>query len=278
MSDRQTVLITGSTTGVGAALVDRFADAGWNVAATGLDLSVTPEYTAEQNVAALQLDVTDIASIEQAVADTIETFGGIDLVINNAGFGTFGPIETASDHQVRNIFATNTLGGIFVSRAVLPHFRERGAGMIVFVTSLTAQVSSPFHALYHSTKWATEGFAESLAYEVSAFGVTVKVCEPGTIDTGYYQRTVDNLEGQDEIYAEGIAKMQAGVAQSMVGAPKAPEVAERIFAAATDGTGRYRYFVTDMAEVVYADRQSRGDEEWFQDMLAGYRESRPTSW
>lgn len=234
---KRTVLITGASSGIGDASARYFAEHGWNVAAT----MRSPERSAlvGEQIARIALDVTDAASIDAAVAQTLERFGQIDALVNNAGYAVVGPFEAASDEQVRREFDTNVLGLMRVTRAVLPLFREQRGGTIVNISSIGGRLTFPLYSVYHATKFAVEGFSESLRYELEPFGVRVRVVEPGAIKTDFYDRSMDVVtsEPYESLMARAMPELnRAGAAGA---SPQA--VAATIFRAATDRGGRLRY-------------------------------------
>ena len=275
MGEARTVLITGSSRGLGAALVRRFADAGWKVAASMIDPErEAPEFDGLAGVTKIALDVSDTASITRGVAQAIEALGHIDLLINNAGYGSFAVVEAASEQLIQRLYQTNALGPVFVTRAVLPHMREQGEGTIVFVSSSIAAFSAPFHGLYGACKWATDGFAEALTYETADLGVRIKIVSPGAIASTYFSNTEDKLDGAPDAYQPAIRRMRESMGDSLAGAPSPELVAEEVFTAATDPGGRLRYYVTEQARKMVGHRREIGDETWVQRALDGFKTSR----
>ncbi len=164
-------------------------------------------------IVALPLDVTDIPSIRAAIDETIGRFGAIDALVNNAGYGLVGAFEATTSEQVERQMATNVTGLMNVTRAVLPHFRQRRAGVLVNVASMGGRLTFPFYSVYHASKWAVEGFSESLSYELQPFGVRVKIIEPGPIKTDFYDRSQDvakqeGLTAYDGLLAKALPVMQ----------------------------------------------------------------------
>jgi len=153
-----TVLITGCSSGIGAAAVRAFADQGWNVAATLRNPAQAHFEQGTGRVEAFALDVTDQASVDAAVAQTLACFGRIDVLINNAGYGLFGPFEKATPGVIRRQFATNVEGVFAVTRAVLPGMRAQGSGVIINIASLTGLVAMPLYSIYAASKYAVVGF------------------------------------------------------------------------------------------------------------------------
>jgi len=250
------VLITGSSSGIGKETAREFSRRGWNVAASMRSPETEKDLQTVQGVVLVRLDVTDRASIAQAVGQVLSRFGAIDAVVNNAGYALVGPFELATPEQIERQFATNVLGLMSVTRSLLPHFRERQRGTIVNIASMAGRISFPFFSLYHATKWAVEGFSESLQHELQPFNIRVKIVEPGIIDTDFYSRSADNAAtGPTEAYAgyltEGPGKIQATGTHGS----KPNKVAQVVYEAATDGSGRLRYPVGIDAKALLALRR-----------------------
>lgn len=238
-----TALVTGTSSGIGRATVDAFLDAGWNVVATmrtpGIErLGEAARKVDPGRLQVAALDVTSPASIDAAVAGALERFGAIDAVVNNAGYAVVGPFEAISASQVERQFATNVLGLMAVTRSVLPHMRARGSGSIINVSSVGGRMTFPMYSVYHGTKWAVEGFSESLVHELSGVGIRVRIVEPGPIRTDFYGASMDNPLGpvphEYEPWAgRAMQRMQASGAN---GAP--PERVARVIVRAASSRGR----------------------------------------
>jgi NAD(P)-dependent dehydrogenase (short-subunit alcohol dehydrogenase family) len=188
VSAGKTVLITGASTGIGRVTAQMFADRGWNVAATMRTPEKSDLATKSDRIRLFKLDVTDQASVDAAVRDVIAQFGAIDVVVNNAGYGLLGPFEAQTDEQIRRQFETNLFGVLNVTRAVLPHMRERKQGRIVNVGSAAGRMTIPLYSMYSATKWALEGFSEGLWLELRQHNIKVKIIEPGMIKTDFFER------------------------------------------------------------------------------------------
>ncbi len=213
---KKSVLITGCSSGIGAAAAKVFSDHGWNVAATMRSPEQGEALRALPGVKVLALNVTDKASIGAAVRQTLQDFGSIDALVNNAGYGLFGPFETASQEVIKRQFDTNLFGLFDVTRAVLPSMREHQTGVIVNVASIGGLTTFPMNSLYHATKYAVVGFSESLGYELAPFGIQVKVIAPGGVATDFAGRSmVRTFEGDGGAYAPTIAKVMAAFAAAI---------------------------------------------------------------
>src|SRR5262249_23271707 len=191
----QTVLITGSSSGIGRATAQLFAQRGWNVAATARNPAALAPL-AHANLLTLPLDVTEEASIAAAVAATTARFGSLDVLVNNAGYGLFGPLEGTTAEQLEAQFRTNVFGVVAMIQQVVPLMRQRHSGTIVTISSTGGRVASPFASAYHASKFALEGLCESLRFELKPQGIRVKLVEPGHVKTGFMRSlTVVGPEG-----------------------------------------------------------------------------------
>lgn len=238
----KTVLITGAATGIGKATAVLFHQRGWNVAATMRTPAKAVALNTLDNVLCVRLDVTESDSIQQAIAQILEQFGSIDAVVNNAGYSLTGPFEACTTDQIERQFATNVFGLMEVTRTILPYFREQGHGIILNVSSIGGRMAFPLYSAYHATKWAVEGFSESLQYELQPFNIKVKIIEPGPIKTDFYGRSADvaaaNSIADYQQFVETVMPQmeEAGANGSL------PEVvAKVIYRAATDGSWKLRY-------------------------------------
>lgn len=254
-----TVFITGASTGLGRAAAELFAARGWQVIATMRNTQDAGELATLPNVKVLALDVTDPEQINSAVEQAI-ALSDIDVVFNNAGYGLAGPFEGITDEQLTRQIDTNLLGVMRVTKAFLPHLRGRGGGMIITTTSIGGLMTFPFNSAYHATKWALEGWSESLAFELRPFGIGVKTVSPGGIKTDFSGRSL--VLGQHEAYADAF-----GQAMSVFSDPKrreftssAEQIAEVVWQAATDGEDRLRYVAGADAKELHTRRLQVGDE------------------
>jgi NAD(P)-dependent dehydrogenase (short-subunit alcohol dehydrogenase family) len=183
----KTWFITGSSRGLGRAWAEAALERGDRVAATARRAASVEglRETYGDRVLPLALDVTDRAAVVEAVALAHAHFGRLDVVVNNAGYGLFGAVEEVSEEDARAQIETNVFGALWVTQAVLPHLREQAGGHILQVSSMGGLQAIPNLGLYHASKWALEGFSESLAGEVAAFGIKVTLIEPGPYRTDW---------------------------------------------------------------------------------------------
>lgn len=268
----KTLLITGASAGIGRATARHFAQNGWNVAATMRRPEAETELAQLPNVKLFRLDVTDTASIRQAIADARAAFGGIDVVVNNAGYGAVGVFEAATPEQIQRQFDTNVFGVMNVIREILPYFREKRDGTIINVTSMGGLLTFPIYSVYHATKWAVEGFSESLQFELKPFNIRVKTIEPGAIKTEFYDRSQDLFKKEGLTAYDEYQRVTFGNSQKEGENAPGPEVvAKKIFRAANDRSFRLRYPVGNQAPVLLALRRLL-PTGWFTGLVGGYVE------
>ncbi|MGB1252801.1 MAG: SDR family oxidoreductase [Candidatus Promineifilaceae bacterium] len=257
----KTIVITGSSSGIGKATAKHFAAQGWKVAATMRKPDAETELGEIENVSLYQLDVTDQASIDNAAAQILSDHETVDVVLNNAGYGLMGPFEATSAEKIRRQFNTNVFGLMEVTRAFLPHFRANKAGLFLNVSSIGGLITFPLISLYHSSKWAVEGFSESLAFELRELGIQVKLIEPGGVSTDFGGRSMDlAMPAELPDYMPMVQTVMAAWQKRSGGGSTAEQIAASIFDAATDGTQQMRYVLGDDAKQMHAMRKQAGDD------------------
>ncbi len=237
----KTVFITGSSTGIGRATALLFQMKGWNVAATMRHPEKEQELDKLQNVITPKVDVTDITSIKDGIQETIDKFGQIDVIVNNAGYGLVGALENISLEEINKQFDVNLFGPIKVIKEILPYFREKKMGTIVNVSSMGGRITFPFFSVYHSTKWALEGLSESLWFELKSLNIKVKLIEPGAINTDFYGRSAKIIENSDKAEYEHGDKMLKSMRTTGKFGVSPNLVAKVIFRAAKSNSFRLRY-------------------------------------
>ncbi|MDW7694806.1 SDR family oxidoreductase [Flammeovirgaceae bacterium SG7u.111] len=237
----KTIFMTGTSTGLGKAAALLFAEKGWKVIATMRNPSKAEDLTNHPNIQLMALDVTNAKQIIE-VAEKATSLGKIDVVFNNAGYGLAGPFEGTSDDQILRNINTNLVGVMRVVRAFLPYFRSNRAGLFLTTTSVGGSIALPFNSVYHATKFALEGWSESMDLELRKFGIGIKTIAPGGIKTDFASRSLDM--SQHEAYNEIFEKVAA-----IFRDPKRAEswsspetIAELVYEAATDGKDQLRYY------------------------------------
>jgi NAD(P)-dependent dehydrogenase (short-subunit alcohol dehydrogenase family) len=195
----RTWLITGASRGFGRSFAQAALAAGDRVGATARDTSSLKDLVSEHGDAVLpvELDVTDRGAVFDAVGSVHEHFGRLDVVVNNAGYGVSGAIEELSEEQARRQLEVNLFGALWVTQAALPILREQRSGWIVQVSSIGGLAAFPLTGIYHASKWALEGFSETLRQEVEPFGIKVLIVEPSGFRTDWAGSSMDRAEPID---------------------------------------------------------------------------------
>ena len=261
-----TILITGTSTGIGLSTALRFARAGYRTWATmrSLDRAGALREAKESeglDLDLLRLDVTEPESIAGALAQVLP--GGLDVLVNNAGWAGGAPLELVDEGRHRAMFDANYFGAIRMIQGVLPHMRERRSGTIVNVTSIAGRVAMPNQVPYTASKWALEGASEALAHEVRRFGIRVRIIEPGVIMTSIFENAkeqtvfdrsspyIDLMRRNGKFYSAGHRTNQP------------PEiVADAILDAVESDSDRLRFPVGTDAESILRGRAAMRDEDW----------------
>lgn len=214
--------ITGTSKGFGRVWAEAALGRGDRVAATARDVKTLERLVERYGdlVAAIPLDVTDKAAVDRAVLTANARFGRLDIVVNNAGYGLFGAIEEVSEAEARAQIETNLFGALWVTQAALPHMRAQGSGHIIQVSSIGGVNAFPTIGLYHASKWALEGFSQSLAAEVAGFGIKVTIIEPGGFATAWGGPSAKHAR-QIGSYDGARAAIQAFRGQNVPGDPAA---------------------------------------------------------
>jgi len=258
----KSALITGCSSGFGLYTSVALAEHGWSVFASmrdlarrdGLDDAI---YVAGvgHRVQVVPLDVTETESVDAAVSEVLEATGGtLDAVINNAGVSVGGAFEDTTPDEVRRVIETNLFGVLNVTRAVLPTMRKQRSGRVVNVTSVGAFFGSPVLSAYAASKWAVEGWAESLAFEVASFGIDVICIEPGSYRTGIWEASPRSVP-ETSAYRDFVSTVERFVDERIIPSARDPkEVAQTIVKALEARRPRFRYPVGPDALVQHAAR------------------------
>jgi NAD(P)-dependent dehydrogenase (short-subunit alcohol dehydrogenase family) len=255
----RTIFITGSSSGLGKAAAKLFSSRGWTVIATMRNPKKETELAGLKGVVVLALDITDRQQIEAAV-EKVMTDGGVDVVFNNAGYGMAAPLEGMTDEQMVRIVDTNLLGPIRTTKAFIPHFRKKRAGLFIVTSSIGGLITVPFNSLYHATKWALEGWSESMAFELNQLGIGMKTVEPGGMRTDFFTRSFD--VGRHAAYDALMDRVMGAITdpKQMQTYSTPDQIAEVVYEAATDGKDQLRYVAGADGKATYAARLQMGDE------------------
>lgn len=259
----KTIFITGASSGLGKAAAKLFHSKGWNVIATMRNPEKETELNKLDNIKLVALDVTNTEQTDKAIKNIIAS-NNVDVVFNNAGYGLMGPLEALTDDQINRQLNTNLLGVIRVTRAFIPYFREKKNGLFITTTSIGGLMAFPLSSTYHATKWALEGWSESLWFELRNFGIGIKTVSPGGIKTDFAGRSLDFAAAP--AYDAMAQTMMNNMGSAMEAASSAEEIAAVVYEAATDGKDQLRYVAGADAQSWYKHRQEIGSEQFMQFM------------
>lgn len=263
----KTIFITGASSGIGRATAHYFHDQGWNVVATMRSTDAAAELAGMDKVLVAALDVLDHDSIASARRAALERFGSVDVLVNNAGYGAYGPLEAFPMDRIENQFDTNVIGLLAVTKTFLPHFRANRAGVIVNISSIGGQMTFPLGTLYHGTKFAVEGLSEALHYELEPFGVRVKIVEPGMIKTDFGGRSFDFCNDESLVEYQGTVQQLFAYWGKLGSNPSDPSVvAAVIWKAAHDDTDALRFRAGADAELLLGARKAQDDATFIGDL------------
>lgn len=255
----KTIFITGASAGLGKATAILFQSMGWRVIATMRSPEKETELNRLANVTLRPLDVTNIPQVKTTVEAAV-ALGDIDVVFNNAGYGLIGPVELYTEEQVRSQMETNFFGVLWVTQAFIPYFKARGGGLFINTTSICGLNSYPLSSVYNASKWALEGWSESLSYDLAVFNIGIKNVAPGGIKSNYMN--VMKVT-QDSAYDKLNQRMMVGFTDGALMEFSEPEViAAVVYEAATDNKDQLRYLAGNDAIRTYAQRLEQGPEAY----------------
>lgn len=268
----RTVLLTGASAGIGKATAEKLLGEGYHVYAAARRVEQMRDLEA-QGAVALSLDVTRESDLVSAVERITAERGGVDVLVNNAGFGLFGPVEDISLDQARYQFEVNLFGLARLTQLVLPYMRGRRAGRIVNVSSIAGKMYSPLGAWYHATKHALEGWSDCLRWEVKPFGVDVVIIEPGLIRTEFGGIAFGPMAGRsgDSAYAGVIGRMSGRMGRSATRGSPPTAIANTISKALRSRRPKTRYAAGQYARLALLTRSLFSDRmfDWLVDRMAG---------
>jgi len=232
--EKQVVLITGCSSGIGRELAREFSEAGHRVVATARRLE-SIEDLADDNIHILQLDVTDEKSIEKAVNGAQDLCGRIDIVVNNAGYALIGPVAELDLADLRVQLETNVVGTVAVIRSVIPQMVERGSGRIVNIGSVSGVTATPFGGAYCASKAAVHLISDAMRMELAPFGIRVITVQPGAIESRFGERAGRGVERYREgsLYSQVFDSIEARAEASQVGSMPAVNFARQLVTAVT---------------------------------------------
>ncbi len=259
----KTIFITGASSGLGKATAILFAKNNWKVIASMRSPEKSSDFGDYENISIVKLDITNKEQINKVVKEV--TKSGVDVVFNNAGVGLMGPLETYSEQQITDQFATNVFGVIHLIQAFIPFFRENRKGLFITTTSISGRIAFPFNSIYSSAKWALEGFSESLSYELGAFGVGVKTISPGGIKSSFGTAlSISTTDKYKATFEKFMNAMMSGKTPTIASEPEV--IAEVVYEAATDGKSKLRY-AAGVDAVQYTNEKAEMGEEAYREHL-----------
>jgi short-subunit dehydrogenase len=255
---QKTIFITGASSGLGKSTAKLFQSKGWRVIATMRNPEKETELNKLKDVILLPLDVTQQGQITSTI-EKVTNLYLVDVVMNNAGYGLIGVLESLNDEQIERQITTNLLSVIRISKAFTSHFRERKSGIFINITSTFGLIGFPTCSIYSATKFAVDGFSESMAYELAQFGIQVKIIAPGGMQTDFAVRSMEL--GQHEAYEKLTSEVSKGYsAEKISNYTKVEDIAEIVYQSATDGKNQLRYVAGNDANQLYDERLNLGIE------------------
>ena len=269
---KKTVLITGCSSGFGKLAAKTFYKDGWNVVATMRSPEKEKELTSFDGMVVAKLDLQDKKNVNEAIQMAIDTFGSIDVLVNNAGYGGLAIFEQFSEEQIYDMFETNVFGTMRVTREVLAHMRQKGSGVVINITSMAGIMGLSLASTYSASKFALEGWSEALALEYKPLGIHIKTIAPGGYGTSFNDSRKDNLANGDEqlkTHAIRLSEHLDQVQEQMKaqnGEANPQDVADLIYECATAETPVHNVSGKD-AEMLM-NMKSAGSQQDFIDQLS----------
>ncbi|RFM31891.1 SDR family oxidoreductase [Chitinophaga silvisoli] len=266
---QKTIFITGASSGLGKLTACHFAANGWNVAATMRSPEKETELTQIKNIAIFKLDVTSPTQVREAVAAAINAFGKIDVVVNNAGVGAYGPLEFAKEETIDWQFNVNVKGPIQVIQAFLPHFRENKSGMFINISSFMGVTTAvPVGSLYNMSKFALEGLTEGLYYELKPLGIELRLVEQGGSSGNNFKDAViwnENPAVTDyDVITNKVKSLMSHTDPELLDDPQI--IVDTIYALATKQIQQFRTLVGASGQGLMAMRNSMPIENYLEKM------------
>lgn len=261
----KTIFITGASSGLGKATAKLFQSKGWNVIATMRNPEKDIELRYLPNVTLLPFDVTNLEQINKTVKE-ITSKQTIDAVFNNAGYGLVGALESYSDEQITNQIDTNLTGVLRVIKAFIPYFKEKRSGLFITTTSVCGFSSNPLSPVYNATKWALEGFSESISYDLALFNIGIKTVAPGGIKSDFMKGMVATVDRDYDSLNERLGELFSD--GTLIEFTPPEKIAEVVFEAATDEKDQLRYLAGNDAVKISNERENKGRENFRRDLTA----------
>jgi NAD(P)-dependent dehydrogenase (short-subunit alcohol dehydrogenase family) len=272
--ESKTIFITGTSSGLGKLTAIHFAKLGWNVAATMRTPEKETELTAYDNIKIFKLDVTNLDQVNSAVNDAVAAFGKIDVVVNNAGMGSYGALELAEEATIDWQFAVNVRGPINVIRKFLPHFRIEGGGMFINISSFMGVTTAvPLGSLYNMSKFALEGLTEGLYYELKQLNIELRLIEQGgSKGNNFVNSVIWNKDENIDAYNDLENKVSHNMSKTPEEQLDDPQtIVDAIAAQATGESNQFRTIVGEAGKSLMALRNSVPIEEYLETIASNYK-------
>lgn len=275
MKVKKTVLVTGCSSGIGFATCLVLSRNDFMTYGTVRNLSKAKRIQEIINreklpLKIIQLDVNDNQSIKQAVKKILTDSGGIDILINNAGYGMFGPIEEITMEEVKKQFETNFFGTIRLIKSIVPIMRKQGNGIIVNISSMVGRFGVPLNSAYVSSKFAVEGLSESISFELAEFGIRVIVIEPGVVKSDFFQNVKFRGMNPDSPYHDLMERRVTFLDKAMKNSlTSSYDVANTILDALNSKDPKFRYVIGNDATNSIRMRNSLSDKKFLEWIRAG---------
>lgn len=276
MSTQKTIFITGASTGLGRLTAIHFAQQGWQVAATMRKPEKETELGAHADIKLLKVDVTDLDQVKAAVSQSLAAFNRIDVVVNNAGVGVYGPLELADESTIDWQFAVNVRGPVNIIRAFLPHFRANKSGMFINISSLMGvTTATPVGSLYNMSKFALEGLTEGLYYELKPLNIELRLIEQGgSKGNRFLENVIWNTNTDIKDYGATVQRVKslfASVEENRSSDPRLDdpqEIVDEIYALAMRRNNKFRTPIGEATKKLIALRNSVPIEQYLETLAA----------
>jgi short-subunit dehydrogenase len=269
-AEKFVILITGATSGFGQAIAEYLAKKGHIVYGTGRKVQ-NISYGERKNITLLQMDITDIESIQNGIQTLIEREGRIDILINNAGVGVAGVLELSTAEEIHFQINTNLIGTINVCSQVLPYMRKQRSGKIINISSIAGVMGIPYQGLYSVSKFGIEAYSETLSLEVHPFNIKVILVEPGDFHTGFTSnRKVSDLSLSNEDYKDSFTKTMNIIEKEELSGLKPIVLAKKIDCIINKKRPKFRYSVASPVQKLSIFAKKILPARWFQAILRIY--------
>jgi len=275
LADQKIAVVTGSSSGIGLETAIHLAKNGFKTYATMRNLGKSDAIKSQSEnlpIEILQLDVTDDESVKKAINTIVDKEGRIDVLVNNAGYALMGSVEDMSSEEVQDQFDTNVFGVYRTSKAVIPTMRKQKNGRIITISSIAGFMGMPIGSAYASSKFAVEGFTESLRHEVSPFGIHACVVEPGAIKTNIMEAVpIPKKTMENPAYSEMTQAIVKAMGDALEKRSSPPSVvAEAVLEAATSENPETRYTAGEDSKMIEQARKTKSDKEFEEFIRTGF--------